>query len=39
MLKGCASDPSKFYRATTGNDLKFAFRDIALQASPLRLVK
>lgn len=36
-LKGCASDPSKFYDASTGDALKAAFRDIALKAAPLRL--
>ena len=38
-LAGCASDPSKFYNTTTGEQLRQAFRDIALRASPLRLVK
>ncbi len=38
-LKGCASDESKFYDATTGDALKAAFRDIALKASPLRLTQ
>lgn len=36
-LQGCASDPTKFYDATTGDALKAAFRDIALKAAPLRL--
>lgn len=36
-LSQCASDPSKFYNATTGDALKQAFRDIALKASPLRI--
>jgi hypothetical protein len=39
MLKSCASDASKYYRATTGDALKSAFRDIALQATPLRISK
>jgi len=36
-LRGCANDPSMFYNATTGEELRAAFRDIALRASPLRL--
>jgi Flp pilus assembly protein TadG len=38
-LKGCASDDSKFYDASTGDALRAAFRDIALKASPLRLTQ
>lgn len=38
-LRSCASDASKFYNTTTGEDLRRAFRDIALQASPLRLTR
>ena len=36
-LRGCASQPSMFYNTTTGEQLRMAFRDIALQAAPLRL--
>ncbi len=36
-LRDCASDSSKFYNTTTGDELKLAFRDIALKASPLRI--
>ena len=38
-LTGCASDASKFYDATTGDALRSAFRDIAVKATPLRLVQ
>ena len=38
-LRHCASDESKFYNATTGEELRQAFRDIAIQAVPLRLVQ
>lgn len=38
-LRGCASEPSNFYNTTTGEELRLAFRDIALRASPLRLTK
>ena len=38
-LSNCASDPSKFYDTKTGDQLRHAFRDIAIQASPLRLVR
>lgn len=37
-LRQCASGPSNFYNTTTGEELRLAFRDIALRASPLRLV-
>lgn len=36
-LKMCASDPSKFYNAADGGALRYAFRDIAIQLSQLRL--
>jgi hypothetical protein len=36
-LRQCATSPSHFYNTTTGSELRRAFRDIALQASPLRL--
>jgi len=36
-LKGCASDETKFYYAEDGEDLRLAFRDIALQVAKLRL--
>ncbi|MGE0765436.1 MAG: pilus assembly protein TadG-related protein [Hyphomicrobiaceae bacterium] len=36
-LKGCASDESKFYNAEDGDQLRMAFRDIALQVAKLRL--
>jgi Flp pilus assembly protein TadG len=38
-LKNCASDQSKFYDAADGNQLKAAFRDIALKVSKLYLTK
>ncbi len=38
-LRGCASSPSNFYEATSGDALKSAFRDIALKSTPLRLAK
>ena len=37
MLRSCASDPSKFYNAEDGAQLRAAFRDIALQIATLRL--
>lgn len=36
-LRNCASDPSKFYEAEDGDELRAAFRDIALQIAKLRL--
>jgi len=36
-LKNCASDETKFYNAEDGNELRMAFRDIALQVAKLRL--
>lgn len=36
-LLGCASDPSYFFNSTTGDELKQAFREIALQLVQLRL--
>lgn len=38
-LKNCASDRSKYYDAENGEQLKQAFRDIALKLSELRLTK
>jgi hypothetical protein len=37
MLKSCATDDSHFYQAATGDELKQAFRDIALKIAWLRL--
>lgn len=39
MLKNCASDASKAYSAADGDQLKAAFRDIALKISTLYLMK
>ncbi len=36
-LRNCASDTSKFYEAEDGDQLRQAFRDIALQIAKLRL--
>jgi len=36
-LKKCASDETKFYDAEDGDQLRMAFRDIALQVAKLRL--
>lgn len=36
-LKGCATDTTKFYNTTTGDQLKQAFRDIALKINQLYL--
>ncbi|MGD9802456.1 MAG: pilus assembly protein TadG-related protein [Hyphomicrobiaceae bacterium] len=36
-LKNCASDETKFYNAEDGDQLRLAFRDIALQVAKLRL--
>jgi hypothetical protein len=38
-LTQCATDPSKFYNAADGNQLRQAFRDIALKLSSLYLSK
>ena len=38
-LQQCASSASNFYNASNGQQLKQAFRDIALKSSPLRIVK
>jgi hypothetical protein len=38
-LRDCASSPEDFYNATTGDELRQAFRDIALKISTLRLVE
>jgi Flp pilus assembly protein TadG len=38
-LNQCATDPTKFYNATDGDQLKQAFRDIALHLSSLYLSK
>jgi uncharacterized protein (UPF0333 family) len=37
MLTGCATSPSHYYNASSGDALKAAFRDIALKATNLRL--
>ena len=37
MLSQCATDPTHFYNAASGDALKAAFRDIALKISALRL--
>lgn len=37
LLKGCATDESHYYDATSGEALRQAFRDIALKISTLRL--
>jgi hypothetical protein len=36
-LKECASGPDKFYKAEDGEQLRLAFRDIALRLASLRL--
>ncbi len=36
-LSGCATDSTKFYNTTTGDQLKQAFRDIALKINQLYL--
>jgi Flp pilus assembly protein TadG len=36
-LRNCASDTSKFYEAANGDELRQAFRDIAIQVAKLRL--
>ena len=38
-LNQCATDPTKFYNAADGEQLKQAFRDIALHLSSLYLSK
>ena len=38
-MTSCATDPSKFYNAEDGGQLKEAFRDIALKLSSLYLSK
>lgn len=38
-LSGCATDPGKYYNAANGDELKQAFRDIALKISDLYLTK
>jgi Flp pilus assembly protein TadG len=38
-LNQCATDPSKFYNAANGEQLKEAFRDIALQLNKLYLTQ
>jgi len=38
-LRSCASDPTKFYETTTGEDLRQAFQAIALRISPIKLVR
>jgi Flp pilus assembly protein TadG len=37
VLSGCATDASHFYMASSGDALKFAFRDIALKIATLRI--
>ncbi|MBL8566111.1 MAG: VWA domain-containing protein [Hyphomicrobiaceae bacterium] len=39
LLRNCASSPGKFYQADNGEQLKQAFRDIALKVSDLFLSK
>lgn len=39
MLRNCASGPTQFYQADNGEQLKQAFRDIALKISELYLTK
>ena len=39
LLTNCATDPSHFYNAVTGDALKAAFRDIALKISSLRITQ
>jgi Flp pilus assembly protein TadG len=36
-LRNCATDETKFYNAKDGDELRMAFRDIALQVAKLRL--
>lgn len=38
-LRECATSPDAFYNTTTGDELRQAFRDIALKISTLRLVE
>lgn len=38
-LETCATDPTKFYNAATGDQLKQAFRDIAVKVSSLYLTR
>lgn len=38
-LRSCATDESHFYNSTTGDELRQAFRDIALKISTLRVAK
>ena len=37
--KSCASEPGKYYDAKDGDELKQAFRDIALKLSSLYISK
>jgi hypothetical protein len=39
LLSQCATDPTKYYNADDGEDLKQAFRDIALKLSSLYISK
>lgn len=39
FLKACASSPSHYFDATDGNDLRNAFRSIAISLSQLRLTQ
>ena len=39
LLQQCATDPNKFYNAEDGEELKQAFRDIALKLSSLYISK
>jgi Flp pilus assembly protein TadG len=39
MLRSCGTDVQHFYNSTSSNDLKVAYRDIALKISKLRLTR
>ncbi len=39
VMRNCANDPSYFYNSTTGDELRQAFRDIALKIATLRISK
>ena len=38
-MQHCATSPSHFFNSTTGDELRQAFREIALQIATLRLSK
>jgi Flp pilus assembly protein TadG len=38
-LKACATGDAQFYNATTGNDLKMAFKEIAVQLKSMRITQ